>query len=405
MMRDLTRKPLDIGARIDQGVGFWRAYNERLIEVEALLADARREPLLLTALAKWLVRSVRAERRRLRRYLLARFGLRVSGSYPRIGVRIKHKERVRSDTLIRVVHQYDLLSGYVILDTALWAMGIAAKETTLSRKVDEVTRFWWFEKYKILRPLRQDASAAETTIRAYIYVMRNAPVAHSALASGSHGPPAQERLREAAVGLLSAWVRSQIRMYPGLEAALAEEGKPKEVIREQLPGAVMAEIAELHAAYSDPNRMTELMEEIGQRGVYAVLRNRAVSRLRTGGSAQRSEAREKARKSANTIDGISRAQAFKKREDEARATLEPPAPDDPDIEEFELRESMRQLLDQLKGWVEAADFSGREAQVHELDMQTDFDTAAISHELGIPTNKVRDYRSRYQAKIRRAAGL
>jgi hypothetical protein len=54
--------------------------------------------------------------------------------------------------------------------------------------------------------------------------------------------------------------------------------------------------------------------------------------------------------------------------------------------------------------LERASLSGRETQVYELDMRTDFDTAAAARELRIPANKIRDYRSRYLAKIKRAAG-
>ena len=79
--------------------------------------------------------------------------------------------------------------------------------------------------------------------------------------------------------------------------------------------------------------------------------------------------------------------------------------EDEDLREFELRETLRQESERLKVWAESAGFSGREAQMHELDMRTNFDTAAAAQAMDVPENKARDYRSRYLAKLRRVAGL
>jgi hypothetical protein len=86
--------------------------------------------------------------------------------------------------------------------------------------------------------------------------------------------------------------------------------------------------------------------------------------------------------------------------------LESTIPDDEDgLEEFELRETLRQELETLKSLVERAAFSEREARVFGLDMETDHDTAAISRELRLEPETVRTYRKRYRDKLRRAAGL
>jgi len=79
--------------------------------------------------------------------------------------------------------------------------------------------------------------------------------------------------------------------------------------------------------------------------------------------------------------------------------------EDEDLREFELQETLRQDSERLKVWAESAGFSGREAQMHELDMRTDFDTAAAAQAMNVSENKARDYRSRYLAKLRRVAGL
>jgi hypothetical protein len=86
--------------------------------------------------------------------------------------------------------------------------------------------------------------------------------------------------------------------------------------------------------------------------------------------------------------------------------LESPIPDDEDgLEEFELRETLRQELETLKSLVERAAFSEQEARVFGLDMETDHDTAAIARELRLEPETVRTYRKRYRDKLRRAAGL
>jgi len=93
-----------------------------------------------------------------------------------------------------------------------------------------------------------------------------------------------------------------------------------------------------------------------------------------------------------------------------------------EIQEFELREAGRldaadlqwlveARLDEpgevrtcLDAWADKAGLSGREAQIYELDMRTYFNTVAAAQAMGVPENKARDYRSRYSAKLRRAAG-
>jgi DNA-binding CsgD family transcriptional regulator len=72
--------------------------------------------------------------------------------------------------------------------------------------------------------------------------------------------------------------------------------------------------------------------------------------------------------------------------------------------DFELKESVRQDLGQLRTWVERAHLSGREQTVYELDMRTDHDTLAIAEELKITPETVRQYRKRYRDKLRKVAG-
>jgi hypothetical protein len=77
---------------------------------------------------------------------------------------------------------------------------------------------------------------------------------------------------------------------------------------------------------------------------------------------------------------------------------------DQDLAQFERQETLRQELDQLGGWIQNAGFAEREAQVYELDMQTDFDTDAIARELQVKPGTVRGLRKRYQDKLRKVVG-
>lgn len=208
--------------------------------------------------------------------------------------------------------------------------------------------------------------------------------------------------------MLASWVRSRIKVSESLKAVLKEEGNHQEVLLRELSGALLSEIAELESARSEPESNEALLDELGERGVHKVLVNRVARRLRTSGSAQKAEAREeRARKSGHEAAYVSPPRVSKQKEEEEgfRSSRTSPPPADVDIEAFELNETIRQERGQLEGWVEQAKLSGRERQVYELDMQTDFDTNTIACELNIPANKVRDYRSRYLAKFKRAAGL
>jgi hypothetical protein len=74
------------------------------------------------------------------------------------------------------------------------------------------------------------------------------------------------------------------------------------------------------------------------------------------------------------------------------------------LEEFELRETLRQQLGALPRWIESAHLSEQEKQVYELDMRTDHDTKTSARELGITENHVRQVRKNYLHKLRKAAG-
>jgi hypothetical protein len=91
---------------------------------------------------------------------------------------------------------------------------------------------------------------AVAVLAAYVHVMRNAPILYAPLAQRGESPPPVRRLEEAAAGVLAAWVRARTKMYGRLRDALAEEGDPQEVLRQELAGAVLAELATLKICQS-----------------------------------------------------------------------------------------------------------------------------------------------------------
>jgi len=86
-------------------------------------------------------------------------------------------------------------------------------------------------------------------------------------------------------------------------------------------------------------------------------------------------------------------------------TSDPARRQDPDLEEFEDEETLRQQLAELREWIERAGLSKQERKVYELDMSTDYDTEAVARELDIDPGQVRVVRHNYKKKIVQAAGL
>lgn len=140
--------------------------------------------------------------------------------------------------------------------------------------------------------------------------MRNAPILYASSngARVGKGPPLSQRLEEAAVGGLAAWVRSRVKMYESLRAALGKLGDPQEVLLQELPGVVLTELAELNAAYSDSDKFAEVHHKVSERGVHRYLTNRVSDHLRAlGGEAttSRKRAEEPAQAEADyALDGF-----------------------------------------------------------------------------------------------------
>jgi hypothetical protein len=200
---------------------------------------------------------------------------------------------------------------------------------------------------------------------------------HSYVFSGvamEDGSGFHPRLRGWHTAVTAGWVGSQISLGRNrrLAAVLANErGGAHQALLRELSGATFVGWADAHPTKDLVSSVTRSLEKLGREAA-----------IRPG----------KVRDAPYEDAGV------------AQGSLDAGAEDE-DLEEFELRETLRQESERLKEWVESAGFSGREAQMHELDMRTNFDTAAAARVMGVPENKARDYRSRYVAKLTRAAGL
>jgi hypothetical protein len=200
-------------------------------------------------------------------------------------------------------------------------------------------------------------------------------------------------LREVGRDILTAWARENIKLTGQeggrLRRALGIEGFPhaqEEPLMCELPGAVTLAWKDMQP--KEPLRST------GRRETSLV---RRIARLMedTG-----SEEAKRPGKLVHETFGVAATQ-----EKEGRSTEHLGAADDELIEEFELRETLRQELGALREWVEKAKLSEQERQVYELDMQTDHDTRGIASKLDITEGHVRVVRRNYRGKIAAAAGL
>lgn len=170
------------------------------------------------------------------------------------------------------------------------------------------------------------------------------------------------------------------RLRDALEAIAEAEGKtPDEVLRELIPGEAWGAMHELLTMPRE-RKITgaELLNELKNRVAREVERTRLLRGQRTQGEKVSEGAPDK---------------------------VELLGEEDQLIGEFERRETLQQEFNALKGWVEKAKFSEREAQVYEMDMRTDHNTAVIARQLGIGEDTVRQYRKRYRDKIRKVAAL
>lgn len=274
-----------------QGADLWREHNATLDAMEELVAKAADDPVLLAEMAKSTHLFVCDETRLRRRHLRARFGIKIAGSYPHHRMRVVDRERARPKALLEAAYQRDLLYEFLTFDLVRWAMGHAATKAYVGSTVAAVGALL-APKFGSSRPVPvpPPGGVARAVLCTYLYVMRNAPIAYAPLAQRGEGPPAQKRLQEAALGALSAWVRSRIRLYPSLRKVLAREGRPDEVLENEVPGEILAELSRLEALQSRPDDLAAHLDVLGKRGVYKFLVNRVSGNLRNPERAEHGKA-------------------------------------------------------------------------------------------------------------------
>jgi hypothetical protein len=357
---------------IEEGATLWRVGAAAVDSAERQVADAAANgPAALTTCTVTAFAFVCAKQEELQICLRDRYGIVLDDS-PEHGPRVQvvDKERAQPMDGFDVAQGLDTLIRLMTYNAAQWAMSSARREAGADYWARGVQAHWWAKKYRVTIPRLPRHHQASAALAAYLRVMRNAPIMYAPFAQRGEGPPLGHRLEEAALGGLSAWVRSRTKMHESIRTTLAAVGEPQEVLLRELPGAVLTELADLDAAASDPEKFAALLSEVSERGVDRYLTNRVTARLRAAGKDV-----ERSSDLAGQLEGTDR-----------------------DIEDFVLREEVRQQLDALE---QAAAFSPQEAQVWQL-LRKDMDIGEIAVELSIPKGQVSVVAHRARRKAREA---
>jgi DNA-binding CsgD family transcriptional regulator len=285
------RKPLNFDRMITEGAERWREVGHAIDAAEKLVGAASNDPVSLIALAQVVFLFVRYKQNELQSYLREHFGIELDDPLvqetPHMSIRVVDEERAggRYETLLDVAEETDLAARLMMYNTAWWAMERAVREGAAARLAKEANALWW-ARFGVACPVYPPSYFASASLAAYFYVMRNAPIMYAPLVQRGKGPPPQRRLEEAALGMLAAFVRSGIKMYPRLEAALAKHGDPQDVLLQELPGAAAAEIARLNAANSEEHAVfledLDKVKDRARRGAHKVLINRVAYSLAEG---------------------------------------------------------------------------------------------------------------------------
>lgn len=170
---------------------------------------------------------------------------------------------------------------------------------------------------------------------------------------------------------LTGYFLTQLSASPGyrLGRALREAGSPSSALLQELPAQALL-------AWAEREDEEFVLNRLGSRIAHALANLGSEASIRPA--------------KVENIETVVRA-------DEGLA--------DPDLDEFEREETLRQQLAELQVWTERARLSRQEKQVYELDMSTNYDTEAIAYELDIDPGHVRVVRHYNTAKIKKASGL
>jgi DNA-binding NarL/FixJ family response regulator len=188
----------------------------------------------------------------------------------------------------------------------------------------------------------------------------------------------EARIRDRALASLAGWVGARMKLAPGWELT--------KVLREEAKDTPFAQWAVLKQLIAElPGAVTIEWAALSREEPAAVLVRRIEAKLKK--------------------QGLQAAKLYRKDRLIGEPLESPAAGNEDDLEEFEVRETVRQQLNALPGWVEKAKLSEQERRVYELDMRTDHNTQVIASELQLDQDTVRQYRKRYRDKLRAAAGL
>jgi hypothetical protein len=373
------KQPLNFDLMIAEGAEGWREVRRGIDAAEKLVAAASNDPVSLIALAQAVLLFVRYKQNELQSYLREHFGIELDDPLvqetPHLSICVVDEERARGryKTLLDVAEETDVAARLMMYNTAWRAMERAVREGTSAWLAKEAAALWW-ARFGAACPVFSPSYAASASLAAYFHVMRNAPIMYTPLVQRGKGPPPERRLEEA-LGMLAAFVRSGIKMYPRLEAALAKHGDPREVLLQELPGAVAAEIARLDAAnMANAEEHAAFLKDLdkvkcqARRGAHKVLVNRvAYSLIANLGDDQRGDA----------------------------------IPEQLGSEEHELAAFFDQEY-----WLSLLKEAGLSAQEREVvRLSTDLTNKEIASRLDRSQNQVAQEKFRAMKKLRRAAGL
>jgi|SRR5215218_4852035 len=374
------KQPLNFDYMITEGADRWREVRRGIDAAEKLVAAASNDPASLISMAQAVFLFVRYKQNELQSYLREHFGMELeeplAQETPQLSIRVVDEERAagRYKTLLDVAEETDVVLRLLMYNTAWWAMERAMREVTSAWDAKAAAALWW-ARFGVARPVFSPSYASSAALAAYFHVMRNAPMMYAPLVKRGEGPPPERRLEEAAAGMLAAFVRSGIKMYPRLKAALAEHGDPQEVLLRELPGATMAEIARLNAARTaDAEEHAAFLKDLDK-------------------------VKDQARRDAQNVlvNRVAYSLIANLGDDERGDAISEQLPS----EEHELAAFFDQ--EYLRSLLKKAGLSAQELEVFRLS--ADLTNKEIAARLDRPQNQVAQEKFRAMKKVRQAAGL
>lgn len=315
---------------------------ERKANITAIEGKAQESPDYALRVVRELAVKAHYRRRRGRRYLYSRFGIKVYCGGNEVSYEARRPERSPKGSRER------LLRAKAVVEHGEW---------------ENVWRAVW-KGFAYFGPTDQGRMACKFATEA----MRQTPALWGYFIERQREP--DERVREYALAELAGWLDQETRLY----GRTRKVGGSREERLRELASAAAAAWADLQPGepFWLPNTFVAKFSEKRKKGSLA---GRGSSYVDAA---------------AFRFEGI----------DPEEADLENVGPDDEGFAAFEAREDVRRQLDSL---MEAAGLSPQQAAVYER-LRGDLEPEEIAAELGIPRNQVYQQRFNAENKLRRAAG-